>query len=221
MINMLRAGGAAAAAFAFVATATFAGPSMATDVDAAPAVNPVADHANATIDAGRLAEASANSAEAVAAAAEMVQVAKAALPRPRGLEELVVAYAGAEPADEEEECLAGAVYFEARGESLLGQLAVAEVVLNRAASGKYPTTLCEVITQPWQFSFVNATGSIPAADRSSEAWSKAVAIARIATEKVAGKLDDDVLWYHADYVAPSWGKRLERADKIGTHIFYS
>ncbi len=215
MINMLRAGGAAAAAFAFVATATFAGPSMASDVDAAPAVHPVAAHSNATIDAG------VHRAEAVAAAQQMVAVAEAAMPRPRGLEELVTAYASAETSDAEEECLAGAVFFEARGESLLGQLAVAEVVLNRAASGQYPTTLCEVVLQPWQFSFVNATGRIPEADRSSEAWHKAVAIARLATEKVAGKLDDDVLWYHADYVAPSWGQRLDRVDKIGTHIFYS
>ena len=220
MINMLRAGGAAAAAFAFVATATFDGPSMASDVDAAPAVHPVAAHANATIDSG-LAENSVNSAQAVTAAQQMVEVAAAAVPRPRGLEELVQAYASSETANEEEECLAGAVYFEARGESLLGQLAVAEVVLNRASSGRYPTTLCEVVLQPWQFSFVNATGRIPEANRSSEAWHKAVAIARIATEKVAGKLDDDVLWYHADYVAPSWGQRLDKVDKIGTHIFYS
>jgi spore germination cell wall hydrolase CwlJ-like protein len=215
MINMLRAGGAAAAAFAFVATATFAGPSFASHVDAAPAVHPVAAHANATIDAG------GDRAEAVAAAQQMVQVAQAAVPRPRGLEELVDAYAGIEPANEEEECLAGAVYFEARGESLPGQLAVAEVVLNRASSGQYPTTLCQVITQPWQFSFVNATGRIPEANRSSEAWRDAVAIARISMEKLAGNLDEDVLWYHADYVAPSWGKRLDRVDKIGAHIFYS
>jgi spore germination cell wall hydrolase CwlJ-like protein len=215
MINMLRAGGAAAAAFAFVATATFAGPSLASDVHVTPSVHPVLAHANATIDAG------SKPAEAVAAAQQMVQLADAAVPRPRGLEELVDAYSSTETADEEEECLAGAVYFEARGESLAGQLAVAEVVMNRAASGRYPTTYCEVITQPWQFSFVNATGSIPEANRSSEAWRHAVAIAHIAVEKMAGNLDEDVLWYHADYVAPSWGKRLDRVSKIGAHIFYS
>ena len=212
MINMLRAGGAAAAAFAFVATATFAGPSFASHVDAAPAVHPVAAHANATIAA---------SGRAVAVAEQMVDVAAAAMPRPRGLEELVNAYADTETANAEEECLAGAVYFEPGGEWLSGQLAVAEVVLNRAASGQYPTTLCEVVTQPWQFSFVNATGRIPEANRSSEAWRDAVAIARISMEKLAGNLDEDVLWYHADYVAPSWGKRLDRVDKIGAHIFYS
>jgi spore germination cell wall hydrolase CwlJ-like protein len=220
MSKMLRAGGVAAAAAAFVAAATFAGPSVASDVDAAPAVHPVTAHASATIDAGSLAGRNLNATKAAAVAEQMVEVADAAIPRPRGLEELVAAYASADTFGKEHECLAGAVYFEARGESLLGQLAVAEVVLNRAASGEYPTTLCKVVTQPWQFSFVNATGRIPEANRNSEGWHNAVAVARIAQEKLAGKLETDVLWYHADYVAPSWGQRLDRVDKIGAHIFY-
>jgi spore germination cell wall hydrolase CwlJ-like protein len=141
--------------------------------------------------------------------------------RPRTLDELVAAYASAEAPDREQDCLASAVYFEARGESVEGQLAVAEVVLNRAVSGKYPSDICGVVEQPWQFSFVNATGRIPNADRASEAWKKAVAIARIARAELADSLPSDVLWYHADYVAPSWGKRLSKQAKIGLHIFYS
>jgi spore germination cell wall hydrolase CwlJ-like protein len=219
MIDMLRAGGVAAAAAAFVATATFAGPSLATETHAAPAVNPIEAHASATIRTPRVDPVEAE--QAVAAAERMVSVAEAALPRPRGLDELVADYETANTEDAEQECLAGAVYFEAQGESLLGQLAVAEVVLNRAASGRYPASICEVVTQPWQFSFVNATGRIPAADRTSEAWRKAVAIARIAEKKLAGELDADVLWYHADYVSPAWRKRLDRVEKIGAHIFYS
>ena len=125
------------------------------------------------------------------------------------------------PLDEEMNCVATAVYFEARGEQIEGQLAVAEVVLNRVASKRYPDTICEVVEQPWQFSFVNATGSIPEADRSSKAWKKAVAISTIALDKLAGEVSEDVLWYHADYVAPSWGKRLDREKKVGVHIFYS
>ena len=57
--------------------------------------------------------------------------------------------------NEQENCMAVAVYHEARGESLEGQVAVARVIMNRAASGKYPGTWCEVVKQPWQFSFVN------------------------------------------------------------------
>ena len=137
------------------------------------------------------------------------------------LDEQVVQAARVETDDAEQDCLASAVYFEARGEPVEGQLAVAEVVLNRAASSRYPDTICEVVEQPMQFSFVNATGRIPAANRGSEAWRRAVAIARIAQAGTVRTLDSDVLWYHADYVSPSWGRRLARQDKIGLHIFYS
>jgi len=77
-----------------------------------------------------------------------------------------------------------------------------------------------VITQPWQFSFIRK-GRFPAPDTGSDAWRRAVAVARIAQGKLAAKLPSNVLWYHADYVAPSWGKRLTRQTKIGLHIFYS
>lgn len=141
--------------------------------------------------------------------------------RGRPLTEQVAAYGRVETDDQEQDCLASAVYFEARGESLEGQLAVAEVVMNRAASGRYPSTLCGVVEQPSQFSFVNRTGRIPNADRSSDAWRRAVAIARIAQDRVTTQLgSSDVLWYHADYVSPSWGRRLNRMTKIGLHIFY-
>jgi spore germination cell wall hydrolase CwlJ-like protein len=140
--------------------------------------------------------------------------------RGRPLEEQVAAYQRTDTDNQEQDCLASAVYFEARGEPLDGQLAVAEVVMNRAASGRYPATLCGVVEQPWQFSFVNATGRIPAANRASEAWRRAVAIARIAQDGVRDQLSSDVLWYHAEYVNPSWGRRLARTAKIGLHIFY-
>lgn len=132
---------------------------------------------------------------------------------------LVDRYATNEVMDEQMTCLATAVYFEARGESLEGQLAVAKVVMNRAASGKYPSTWCATVKQPWQFSFVR-NGVFPRVDTASTAWRRAQAIARLATANVVPSLSDDVLWYHADYVAPSWGRRLERVEKIGTHIFY-
>ena len=136
------------------------------------------------------------------------------------LEQLVAANADAEIKDGEQDCLAGAVYFEARGEPLDGQLAVAEVVLNRAKSGRYPPTICGVVTQKAQFSFIRA-GRFPPADRASDAWRKAVAISRIALDRLAAKVPAGVLWYHATYVSPSWGKRLREEARIGLHIFYS
>jgi spore germination cell wall hydrolase CwlJ-like protein len=123
--------------------------------------------------------------------------------------------------NEQEECIAIAVYHEARGEPLDGQLAVAEVIMNRAASGRYPASWCEVVKQPWQFSFVHPrSGRYPAVNRSSSAWAYAEAITRIAVGAHADALPSDVLWYHADYVAPSWGRRLAKVEKIGAHIFY-
>jgi spore germination cell wall hydrolase CwlJ-like protein len=121
--------------------------------------------------------------------------------------------------DEQMTCLATAVYFEARGESLEGQLAVAHVVMNRAASGRYPPDWCSVVKQPAQFSFVRR-GTFPSVDTNCEAWRKAQAIAELAAANIVPSVSSDVLWYHADYVAPSWGQRLNVVEKIGAHIFY-
>ena len=144
-----------------------------------------------------------------------VKAAPVALP----LSQLVAAQSNGPALDAEATCLATAVYFESMGESLEGQLAVAQVVINRAKSGQYPASLCGVVKQKAQFSFVRA-GQFPRVDAGCEAWRKAQAIARIATASMAKVLPTDVLWYHADYVAPSWGRRLARVDKIGAHIFY-
>lgn len=138
----------------------------------------------------------------------------------RSLADLVATHAQSAVSDAEFECLAGAVYFEARGEPIEGQLAVAEVVLNRAASGKYPPSICAVVKQPAQFSFVRR-GRFPPISRDCDAWRKAVAIARIAQDNLADKIAPNVLWYHANYVSPGWSKRLTRVVKIGAHIFYS
>ena len=132
---------------------------------------------------------------------------------------LVDKYATNAPLPQEMNCLATAVYFEARGESYEGQLAVARVVMNRAASGKYPTSWCEVVKQPAQFSFVQH-GQFPYADPNCDAWKRAEAIAELAAANVVPSVGPDVLWYHADYVAPSWGSRLNVVEKIGAHIFY-
>lgn len=134
---------------------------------------------------------------------------------------LVDRFAAGAPLDEQANCMAVAVYHEARGESLEGQLAVARVIMNRAASGKYPTSWCGVVKQPWQFSFVNPrTRDMPGVDDASAAWRKAQGVTRLAMSNAVQTLETDVLWYHASYVAPSWGRRLTRATKIGTHIFY-
>jgi spore germination cell wall hydrolase CwlJ-like protein len=138
----------------------------------------------------------------------------------RNLHDLVISYVNYGNQDAEQLCLAKAIYFEARGETLEGQLAVAEVVLNRARSGRYPPTICAVVTQPAQFSFIRA-GRFPAVDPASDCWKKALAISEVASKHLATSLSPNVLWYHATYVAPAWGRQKTRAAQIGTHIFYS
>jgi len=132
---------------------------------------------------------------------------------------LVDKYSVGAPLDEQANCLATAVYFEARGESVEGQLAVARVVMNRAASGLYPTDWCSVVKQPAQFSFVRR-GEFPAIDTGSAAWGRAQGVARLAMANVVPSVDQNVLWYHATYVDPSWGHRLNMVEKIGAHLFY-
>jgi hypothetical protein len=134
---------------------------------------------------------------------------------------LVDRYAAGAPLTDEANCIATAVYHEARGESLEGQLAVARVIMNRAASGKYPASWCATVKQPYQFSFVNPhTGAVPYTDTNCDSWRKAVGVTRLAVANAVPSLDTDVLWYHATYVAPSWGRRLTQVSKIGAHIFY-
>ena len=128
-------------------------------------------------------------------------------------------YSAGAPLGDEGNCLATAVYFEARGETVEGQLAVARVVMNRAASGQYPSSWCATVKQPWQFSFVR-NGQFPSVDANCEAWRRAQGIARLAMSNAIPSVSDDVLWYHANYVAPSWGRRLTKVSQIGAHIFY-
>lgn len=136
---------------------------------------------------------------------------------PQNLSELVGHFAGTAPRDSEMECLARAVYFEARGESLEGQLAVAEVIANRAESGRWPSSYCGVVKQKSQFSFVK-NGRIPEPRRNTTAWKRAVAIARIVDGEHHESQVADALFFHARYVNPGW--RLKRVGTVGNHVFY-
>jgi spore germination cell wall hydrolase CwlJ-like protein len=204
---MFRAGGFAAAALMLF---TLAAPAQAADAGIPQPIS------SATIPADTLMP-----TPTPAPAAPIAPVAAAKpVPERRPLKDLVISFVDFGNRDAEQECLVKAIYFEARSESLEGQLAVAEVILNRAASGIYPSTICGVVTQPAQFSFIRG-GQFPVPDRNSVGWRKALAIADIAQKGLADAVAPNVLWYHATYVAPSWGRRLTRVAQIGTHIFYS
>jgi N-acetylmuramoyl-L-alanine amidase len=135
----------------------------------------------------------------------------------RSLAELVAEYAGSETPDAETECLARAVYWESKGEPLTGQLTVAEVVINRAESGRFASTICGVVRQPSQFSFVRR-GHIPQPPSGSRDWRTAVAIAQIAMQDLADGGAPRALYFHARHARPGW--RRARVATIGNHVFY-
>jgi N-acetylmuramoyl-L-alanine amidase len=114
------------------------------------------------------------------------------------------------------ECLAGAVYFESKGEPLSGQLAVANVIINRTKSGRFPGSICSVVKQPSQFSFVRG-GRIPAIGSNAQ-YRTATAIAKIAMADGWADPAPKALYFHARRVSPNWGKA--RVAMIGTHIFF-
>ncbi|HEX2256731.1 MAG TPA: cell wall hydrolase [Afifellaceae bacterium] len=127
--------------------------------------------------------------------------------------------------DDQQDCLAEAIYFEARGESPLGQAAVAQVVLNRVKNPAYPKSVCGVVYQneTWrnrcQFSF--ACDGRPERIRSQAAWTRAKELARDVTNgKVWLKMVGDSTHYHATYVKPRWARYMKRTERIGRHIFY-
>lgn len=120
--------------------------------------------------------------------------------------------------DRETECLAASVYFESKSEPLEGQLAVAEVVINRAESGgRFPPSICSVVFQKGQFSFVRGN-RFPPINHAGKAWKTAVAIAQIAMNDEWESRAEDALFFHATRVRPGW-KRV-RVAQLGNHIFY-
>ena len=122
-------------------------------------------------------------------------------------------------------CMAEAIYFEARGETYRGQVAVGQVVMNRLAHPIYPKDICQVVFQnqqmhnACQFSF--ACDGIPETVNDPKSWKQADAIAR---GVISGSLYlpevGKATHYHANYVYPDWAPRLKRVTKIGHHIFY-
>ncbi len=138
-------------------------------------------------------------------------------PSPQDLADLVSQYEGDRPLEPEMDCLATAVYFEAKSEPLDGQLAVAQTILNRTRSGRFPTTICGVVLQPRQFSFVRG-GAFPTVARDNRQWQTAQAIAHIAVHGLWTASVDDALYFHARHRQPGW--RLERISALGNHIFY-
>lgn len=125
----------------------------------------------------------------------------------------------------EQRCLAAGIYFEARGEPVKGQAAVAQVILNRVRNPTYPNTICNVVYQnkTWrnrcQFSF--ACDGIRDRVKSPKLWNQAEEVALATTAgKIWFKEVGSSTHYHATYVRPRWAKSMRRVGRIGLHIFY-
>jgi spore germination cell wall hydrolase CwlJ-like protein len=158
-------------------------------------------------------------------------------PRPATVPETLAYARATEPAtdftakhsysDREQWCMATGIYFEARGESYRGQVAVAQVIMNRVAHENYPNTICGVVYQnqhrrnACQFSFacdgttnVNRTPEIAAWQRAQEI-TQSVLNEEIYLTEVA-----DSTHYHATYVRPAWARNMDKLTQVGLHIFY-
>lgn len=234
MRRIHRAAAWTAAALSFCAAGALAGPSIAARGDATPTV-PYTDHGGSALTAANLGLNDLTDPAAPAAAPAPVATHAIAPAAPasilddqgddnaddahstRSLADLVSDYASADTPDGETDCLARAVYWESKGEPLAGQLTVARVIINRAHSGRFADSVCGVVRQRGQFSFVHG-GSIPAAPQGSRDWHTAVAIAQIATQDLAAGPAPRALFFHARRVNPGW--HLTRVATVGNHVFY-
>jgi spore germination cell wall hydrolase CwlJ-like protein len=114
--------------------------------------------------------------------------------------------------NQESECLAKTLYFEARGESEKGVYAVANVILNRQFDNKYPDSICSVVNQKGQFTY----------DHSLKPKNKKIyqKMKYIAIKSIFSHNNNGILYYHNTTVKPKWSKRMEKVTRIDNHIFY-
>lgn len=136
------------------------------------------------------------------------------------------------------ECLAKNIYFEARGESLEGQIAVSQVVMNRVQSKHFPNTICEVVYQgqlsTW---YLEVKGiEVPVRNRCQfswwcdgrsdnpkdmTAWGEALTVAAGVIRNEYNDYTNGAMWYHANYVKPDWRHQFTHVTDIGNHKFYA
>ncbi|MEM9584219.1 MAG: cell wall hydrolase [Pseudomonadota bacterium] len=151
------------------------------------------------------------------------------IPTPKGSGALTysVAELNARPnatGDAQWACLAEALYFEARGETLKGQIAVAEVILNRVSSRKFPNTVCGVIHQgtgrKYACQFTYTCDGHPETVHEPAAYQRVAKVARMMLDGAPRKLSGGATYYHTTAVRPSWSRKFRRTARLGVHLFY-
>jgi len=110
-------------------------------------------------------------------------------------------------------CLEAAIHHEAKGESFAGKLAVGNVVLNRTVSSEFPKSVCAVVKQKKQFSWYKGNDAVMNDKVSSDT--------KKAARKAMASTRDNVMFFHATYVAPGWSKKMQRRFTVGNHVFYA
>ena len=130
-----------------------------------------------------------------------------------------------QPVSDELYCLALTIYFEARGEPEKGKLAVAHVVMNRMMDDRFPDTVCRVVQQGgeqvrYRCQFTWWCDGLSDRPKNLRQWEKSKALARTVYLGDTPDPTGGALWYHADYVAPTWAQAFNRTSQIGRHIFY-
>lgn len=202
-----------------------ASPTLAEESAVANEVTRIIDHERMTIDAlgpDRLAALAAQAVPPAPQPASISEIRPDKLPKKLGvatLDQMPPVKGG----DEQWRCLAEAIYFEARGEPLEGQIAVAEVVLNRVDNRAYPDTICGVTRQGasqgrgCQFSYACSGSRQMASTVSRERAEKLAAIMLAGRERT---VTDGATHFHATYVRPAWSRKFVRTAAIGQHIFY-
>ncbi len=125
---------------------------------------------------------------------------------------------------EQWKCLSEALYFEARGETVKGQFAVAEVIMNRVKSSRFPGSMCSVINQgtgrKYQCQFTYTCDGSAEVIGEPRAYDGVAKIARAVLDGKAPRLTDGATYYHTTAVKPRWSRVFTRTAKIGVHLFY-
>ena len=145
------------------------------------------------------------------------EAAESAIDPDADLATMVAQLSSSDPGDRQLECLAAGIYFESKSEPLAGQLAVGDVIANRAESGRFADTYCGVLFQRGQFSFVRGH-SWPHINKQGRQWKTAVAIAKIVDQDLKDSAAEGALFFHARRVHPGWHKK--RVASIGNHVFF-
>lgn len=122
------------------------------------------------------------------------------------------------------ECLAEALYFEARGETVKGQFAVAEVIMNRVRVSQFPDSICGVVNQGtgrrYQCQFTYTCDGRDEVIANKQAYERVAKVARAVIDGAGGSLTDGATYYHTTAVRPSWSRKFTKTTRIGVHLFY-